>query len=335
MEIRKVQVTGGSSYILSLPKEWVKSSNIKKNDPMGIIIQPDGSLTITPYLSGKPAERVKEFDLKYIEDPDYLYRSLIGAYVSGFNIIRITSPKRIPSFGHKAVRMFTQVSVGQEVSEETDRTIVIKDLLNPGEMPFENTIRRMYVIVDGMEKDAIFALKSRDSDLAKDVVIRDRDVNRLYWLIARQYNLLLRNVSLSHEMNMDVEQALNYLQISRVIERAGDQVVKIAENVQSLMYISMERKLMDSIEILARESLDIFKASVQSFFRKDIKLSNDTLTRVEEFGNLCDEKSHTLFDMGSPGVVSIGYIIENLKRVGEYSGVISETTINYLVADEV
>ena len=148
MEIRKVQITGGSSYIVSLPKGWIKDSGIQKNDPLGLIVQPDGSLTVTPKITGKMAERVKIFDLNNIEDSEHLYRLLIGAYVTGFNTIKIISPARIPSFAHKAVRMFIQASIGQEISEETEKTIVIKDLLNPGEMPFENVISRMYVIIE-------------------------------------------------------------------------------------------------------------------------------------------------------------------------------------------
>ena len=53
MEIRKVQVTGGSSYVITLPKEWVKSMEIQKNDPVGLIAQPDGTLLITPKPSGE------------------------------------------------------------------------------------------------------------------------------------------------------------------------------------------------------------------------------------------------------------------------------------------
>ena len=34
MDIRKVQVTGGSSYVITLPKEWANSMHIKKNDPL-------------------------------------------------------------------------------------------------------------------------------------------------------------------------------------------------------------------------------------------------------------------------------------------------------------
>ena len=333
MEIRKVQVTGGSSYIISLPKEWVKNSGIQKNDPLGLIVQSDGSLTITPEITGRMIERVKIFNLKDIDDSEILYRLLIGAYVTGFNTIKIITPTRIPTFAHKAVRQFIQASVGQEVSEETEKSITIKDLLNPGEMPFENVISRMFVIIDGMLRDAVFALKTRDSFLIEDVISRDRDVNKLYWLISRQYNLLLRNVSLSSEMGMNVEMALHYLQVSRVMERAGDQVVKVAENVESLLFVSIEKKIMDEIQSLTTEVMDIFNSGINSFFKCDLKKSNEVLLNVKKYNKKCDEASHDLFDMGRSGVVSIGYIFENLKRIGEYTGVICETSINHIVME--
>ena len=62
MEIRKVQISGGSSFIVSLPKKWIKSTNIKKNDPVGLVVQPDGTLLITPNISGDYSQRVWEFE---------------------------------------------------------------------------------------------------------------------------------------------------------------------------------------------------------------------------------------------------------------------------------
>ncbi|MCJ7741491.1 MAG: AbrB/MazE/SpoVT family DNA-binding domain-containing protein, partial [Methanoregula sp.] len=47
MELRKVQFTGGSSYVLTLPKEWIDAEKIKKNDSLGVEVQPDGALLIT------------------------------------------------------------------------------------------------------------------------------------------------------------------------------------------------------------------------------------------------------------------------------------------------
>jgi len=82
------------------------------------------------------------------------------------------------------------MTIGQEVAEETDTLIMIKDLLNPAEMPFDNTIKRMFVIVKNMHGDAITALETHNNALALDVINRDMDSDRLNWLIrpADQYD---------------------------------------------------------------------------------------------------------------------------------------------------
>ena len=130
MEIRKIQVTGGSSYVLSLPKSWIRERNIQKNDPIGVVSQADGTLLITPNIKYDRTTKSKEFPLKDYPDPQMLLRSLIGAYISGFTVIKITSAGRIPPKVRQVVRKFTQMTIGQEVAEETDNSITLKDILN-------------------------------------------------------------------------------------------------------------------------------------------------------------------------------------------------------------
>ena len=196
MEIRKVQFTGGSSYVLTLPKDWVDAQKIKKNDPLGIEVQPDGTLLVTKTIEQEPLQRKKEFPVDEVTEPAYLFRLLIGAYISGITTIVISSKERLPSFVRVVVRDFTQMTIGQEVIEETDSAITLKDLLNPSEIPFANTIKRMFVIVKAMHEDAITAIRTGNSSLAADVTARDNDVDRLHWLIARQTHMILSNVAL-------------------------------------------------------------------------------------------------------------------------------------------
>ena len=63
MDVRKVQVTGGSSFVITLPKEWANSINLKKNDPLGIVVQPDGSLIISPPDKLESDSSVKVFQV--------------------------------------------------------------------------------------------------------------------------------------------------------------------------------------------------------------------------------------------------------------------------------
>jgi len=131
MEIRKVQVTGGASYIISLPKEWARSQKIKKNDPLGVLVQPDGTLLVTPKISGDGVQRERVFEVKRDMEPVYLFRLLIATYIAGFSVIRIRARDRLPPFVRAVVRDFTQMTIVQEVAEETDSAITVKDLLNP------------------------------------------------------------------------------------------------------------------------------------------------------------------------------------------------------------
>ena len=77
MEIRRVQVTGGSSFVVTLPKDWADGQKIKKNDPLGLISQPDGTLLVTKKVTEEPLQRTKEIDVSAVSDPAFLFRLLI------------------------------------------------------------------------------------------------------------------------------------------------------------------------------------------------------------------------------------------------------------------
>jgi phosphate uptake regulator len=332
MEIRKVQMTGGSSYVLSLPKGWIRERNIQKNDPLGVVSQADGTLLITPNLHYDSTSRTKEFGLKDYPDPTTLLRSLIGAYISGLTTIKITSAGRIPPKVRMVVRKFSQMTIGQEVSEEADNSIVLKDILNPTEMPFENTIRRMYVIVKGMHEDAMNALEQGRLDLAEDVIARDTDVDRLHWLVHRQFSLIVENPSLSLKMGITPGIAATYYQISRIIERVGDHTVLIAEAATTLIEKGVDRMLIAKLTELSEFSLNIFNKSIQAIYSGSIPGANKIITELEEM----EAKYHGLADsvrkMRVPEAVAVTQITQSLHRITEYSSDIAEILINRMVS---
>ena len=327
-------MTGGSSYVITLPKEWVKSSNIKKNDPLGLLIQSDGTLLITTKMTQDQAERVKEFNVSDVTNQTYLLRRLIGAYISGYNCIKIKSSKRMPPDIRVIVRRFTQTTIGQEVVEETDTSIILKDLLNPTEMPFDKTIKRMHIIVKSMHEDAMRALENSDRKLAEDVVSRDNDVDRLHWLVARQHNIILRNVSLAEKMNVTTEISSTFALISRIIERIGDHEVRIAQNILKLVDNKANQEIFDHIHSASNLALDIFNKSVGSFYKKDIKASNENIESVKRLESICEKINTLALQQKGVTAISVGYIVESIRRIGDYAEDISETAINYLTGIE-
>jgi len=334
MELRKVQFTGGSSYVLTLPKEWIDAEKIKKNDSLGVEVQPDGALLITRHTDQEAVQRTKEFDLAGITEPAYLFRLLIGAYISGYTFVVIHSQQRLQPFVREVVRNFTQMTIGQEVVEETDTEILLKDLLNPAEMPFDNTIKRMFMIVKAMHEDAITAIRLQNQTLANDVTARDNDVDRLHWLIARQTNMILSNAALSRKMNVSPVMALHYFTISRIIERIGDHAERIVLIAQPILAKGIDPEIIRKIAKASELSVAIFDRSIVSFFNNDMKKANQNIESMRVLKTLCEDINTIVLQQETADAIALGYINESVKRAGEYAADISENVINYLVEEE-
>lgn len=334
MEIRRVQFTGGSSYILTLPKGWIDAQKIKKNDPIGIEVQADGTLLITKTIDQEPLQRKKEFSVDGITEPSYLFRLLIGAYISGITTIVITSKERLPPFVRVVVRDFTRMTIGQEVVEENDSRILLKDLLNPSEMPFANSLKRMFVIVKAMHTDAITSIMTKNPLLAADVTARDNDVDRLHWLIARQTHMILSNIALSKKMGVSPGMAVHYFVISRIIERIGDHAERIVENANVILKRDIDHAIISRISKASKLSIGIFDRSIISFFDNDMKKAQQTIESVKELEAICEEINNLVLLQETSDAVALGYITESIRRAGEYAADISENVINYLVEEK-
>jgi len=161
----------------------------------------------------------------------------------------------------------------------------------------------------------------------------DNDVDRLHWLVARQYNIILRNISLAEKMNTTIEMSSTCFLISRIIERIGDHIVRISQNVLKLVDKSLNKSIIDHITSTSNQALKIFNKSTGSFFKKDIKASKENIESVTKLESLCKDINKLALQQESALAISIGYIVESLGRIGEYAEDISETVINYLISE--
>ncbi len=334
MEIRKVQLTGGSSYVLTLPKEWVRSLNIKKNDSLGLIAQPDGTLVVTTRTTEARPQRNKEIKAEDVKEPAHLFRILIGAYIMGYSTITLRAPGRMPAQVRDTVVKFAQMTIGPEVMEESASSITVKDLLNPAEMPFDKTIRRMHILVRTMHEDAFTSMEKRDRALAEDVLRRDSDINRLNWLAARQHSIMLSDTTLARRMGISLEDAVHYFLIARILERIGDHGVRISRGVLQLMEKRLEKDLQSLLMQANAVSLELLNASLEGWFRRDIRFANRSLDGLPSLLAKCDQINQAAQHVKSTHSIPVTDIAESIRRTGEYSADIAELVINNLVLEK-
>lgn len=330
MKARKIQVTGGASYSITLPKSWINSKGLGKNHVLGVAEMPDGTLTVSADFSDELRFEEKTFRIKNDIDQRLLFRLLVSAYIGGYSPIRVVSEKRMDSRIRETVNEFVQAVIGFETLEETDSHIHMEDILDQASMPFENSIKRMHVMVRNMHKDAAKAVTECEMDLAKDVISTDSEIDRLYWLISRQSSLARENPLVADKLNAGTNDVIFYGVVGRIMERIGDHAVIIARNPP----FSGKRegqKVKASVGKASKQALKMFEDSMSSWYAKDIGKANKTIESMQDL-KLSYEK---ILDQSHKSAAvkreCIGYVAESLLRTGAYSKNISEHVINQLI----
>ena len=329
MDSRKIQLTGGSTYIVSLPKSWVTEKGINVGDPVWITPLQDGTLLLSPKLKKEGVSRKKVLNIDN-ESGEHLMRKLIGMYIAGYNTIEIKSKKNLKPELSRAIRDFTKMVVGPEIIDEDRNCVLLQDRINPHGLFLKKGLRRMYLLVRSMHVDAVAALTKGDLELAKDVIVRDGDVNRLDWMIAKQYNLILNNTEVAKRAGVTNEKSLNLMLISRIIERIGDHATKIAESIKLLDGNDIDEGITDEIAHSSDISLKILDKSMNAFFSEDLNEANETIDMSTKLNRASDALMKRIRDQESEAVVSLASIIESVRRTGLYATDISEIAINYI-----
>ncbi|MFN3528077.1 MAG: PhoU domain-containing protein [Candidatus Altarchaeaceae archaeon] len=327
MEIRKIQLTGKSTYIVSLPKKWVEKYKIKKNDSVSLTLQKDGRLVIVP--KEKEIE-TKEINVDNLNDGTLLFRILVSTYVNGYSNIILKSEKEISPFIRERAIKFTRKVIGMEITDEDEKTITIKYLFDPKEMPLDNTINRMFSLTKAMHESAILSLKNKDKNIAENTIKMDKDIDRAHWFVFRQFNTLLKNSFFSEKINLTYQEGMYYFLISRLIERIADHAVKIAENSIPIINENIDKEIINIISSQSEISMKIFDDAFEAWKKKDINLANKNINSINEFVSQCEKINEEIAKKQISSIIHITNIVESIRRTGEYSADISEVVMNSL-----
>lgn len=332
MELRKIQLTGGSSYTVTLPKEWVTQAKLAAGDVVAFTPQTDGSLAIYPGggSGGRPARH--ELDLSPEESEDATFRRIIAAYLSGYDVIALRSKRPLSTAARRAVRQAAKRIIGLEVVEEEASTIVLQDFLDPREFHMDKGLRRMQALTRAMQEDAIRAFGEGIDDLEGVILERDDEVDRLYWMVNKQYHAILRDPTYAQKMGLNSSQALNYLLAARVIERTADHAIRIAQNAQAMRGDDIGAKLSHKVEKQARRAVQLFADSLTAFHKQDVVAANRIIGEAHAFKSGQDAIIRESLSLGGESMLHVAYALESVGRTAAYAADIAETAINHRVA---
>ncbi|QLG27688.1 phosphate uptake regulator PhoU [Halorarum halophilum] len=329
VETRKVQVTGGSTYTVSIPKDWATENDVSAGSTVEFYPEED-SLFLTPQTDEERTEGT--LDIADLEG-DELTRAVMTMYVSGFDIIALET-SRISNDQRRTIRDSTQSLVGLEVLEETRDRVVIRDLLDSSELSIHNAVTRMRLIALSMLEDAVAALAEGDEDMAKDVIQRDDDVDRLHMVVSRIFRSTLRTPKAAEELGVGRETCFDYHASARQLERVGDHATKIAHLTLQLHEegdVEVPAEVIEALEELEADARDVVDRAMDALFADEnaeaARLANDARGSVLDIDERARSIDELLRDQEPARAQLLGLIVDSVSRSADYGGNIAETAL--------
>ncbi|HXY47299.1 MAG TPA: phosphate uptake regulator PhoU [Thermoplasmata archaeon] len=340
MESRKLQLAGGSTYLVSLPKRWVLGAGLKAGDTVFLETSRDGSVSIRPNVRDRVEVRRKIFDVHEEDNRDHLLRKLVGAYVGGFGLIEIRFPPANASFIRRVAREFCRLVIGPEVIEETKTSLVIQDLSDATDLVVDKCLRRMQLTVRAMLEDSVSALRNGDQQLAHDVELRGQDVNRLYWMIAKQYHFTqaypFHNGSNGHNAsNGSTAAVTGYLLIARHLERIGRHARRIAANCRALSGEKpLDSKVLKEIDDARQSLVSLLDMAFGALVTRNIVLANEAIDARGNHEKLIETLTHRVAGKRGEELLALANVVDSLGRAAVYTSEIAEQGIDIAVMTE-
>ncbi len=280
MEYRRLQMSKGGSFLLSLPKEWVKANGLTGGAILKLAAGEGGELTI----KAESAAEIEAGMTAVIREGEGLERQIRANYLYGADTIVVELGSRMTPDVREEVNTSIHKLIGLEIVEEDAGSITVQSLLQPASMPVKSTLRRAYTLAANMHREAERAFARRDTELAGSIDRRDDEVDRLYFLMVRQLRLALRKPSMTERLGIKPAECLELRMAAKYVETIADYAGAVATSVPRLAGEDPGKEAMDAITRLSGVAYRIHNNAAQALFRQDVKLSESVLAESRQLG---------------------------------------------------
>ena len=332
-ETRRLQFTGKSSYIVSLPKQWVTELGLKQGDQITITRQGKSGLKILPAKDQAKTIQSEEAVLEIARDDENstIIRKLVSLYFLGYKTIQI-KPKadRLQPGQRNAIKSAVKgMLMGAEIISDSVDGITIQVLVNLLELSVDGAFKRMLHLAKSMLKDALLAVKEGNIELAKEVIDSDDEVDRFGFYIIRQLKIAIQNEYMLKDMGFtNARQCLGYRLIVKNIERTGDHAVLITKDLLEFKR-PIKNNIMEKIEDLNDFAVSVLDQACLALFKEDFNLAELAIRRasdVSKYEKKILEAIKSIKD--EEEAYRIRRMSENIIRIAEYASDIAEIVLN-------
>ncbi|MFW5900775.1 MAG: PhoU domain-containing protein [Halodesulfurarchaeum sp.] len=318
METRKVQLSGGTTYTISLPKKWAEEHGIDTGSVLSLHPNGDSTLLIKAATDRSTDHRTVTVDVSTSTDKA-LRQRILALHAVGFDEVTLTD-----STGHGPERQrlveetIAELS-GFEILETTDHRIKLTNLISAENVDVRKSVLRLRLVMLSMHTDGLEAIRTGNAELAQRVVARDSEADKLFAMITRHFRRSLSNLYEVEKLDYSRDELFEYYYTARQFERIADHAVKIAAFILD-SEVSIPDQYDDDISELGNITRGIIDDAADAILTSaGIEAANSALGKYETLQPKLKAVDRKLYHHDVPNEAYVlGLVLDSLHRTAEY-----------------
>lgn len=322
METRKAQLTGGSTFTVSLPKEWASEIELASGDTLRLYPR-ERTLIIEPVADDD--YWVTEVDIDHFSETQ-VRRTIQALYTTGFNRLTLSASTDLRQ-KRRVISATAREFIGLETLGSTESQVTLQSLLDSATVSVEQSTVQIQQVALSMHEDAVTTLIEQNGDLGEQVIEQDNQVDRVYAMISRHFQRSLVSLQETEELELDQSDLYDYQTTARQLERVADHAEKIA-NLATRFENPLPDDFVEEIETTAEASRRIVEQAASTIIGDaDIETAHSALDNRDELTAELEDLERELHQRDIPESHLIALTLDSLTRTAEYGGNIAETAL--------
>ena len=333
METRKVQLSGGTTYTVSLPKSWAQEHGIDAGSALSLYPNGDGSLLIQTDSDRSAETRSTTVDVS--TDTNSALRQRIHAlHAVGFDEVTLLDRSGHSTDSREIVEDTVGTLSGFELLQAGETRINLKNLIDAENVDVRKSALRLRLVMLGMHRDAISAVLSGDDTLAQRVIDRDNEADKLLAMVTRHFRRSLTNLHEVEKLAYSRDELFEYYYVSRQFERVADHAEKVAQFALD-PELTIPETFADEIDDLAETARGIVDTAAGVVLADaGIEGAQSALANRDDLTADLRALDRQLYAHDDPAeAYVVGLLLDSIRRTGEYGGNVAAIAIQQVARE--
>lgn len=288
---RKVQLVGGSTLSISLPKNWASAMGVNSGDELDIDAEPDGTLTLRPHRVGNATAQRHRLDVRNL-DGAQVERRVLALYINGMDLIEVFCETGLPPDVVTSLEQLVRRTSGLEIVDQSSGRIVLQDMLDSRDIDIPRAFQRVYGIASGMHRDILGALAEGQPDRLLAVQARRQDVDRLAWVATRQVRVALRVRTPDTDQWCASRDTLAFASGIALAQRLGQYATNLAAAARKVVGKPADARLVPGLVELGTSALYLCDVAARALYTAEPKAADEAFTKAALFEPRREELQH-------------------------------------------